>query len=70
MFSTFAIVDPTKPNPPKTENLDPTQPMDQPNPWVNPTHGSTNPTHGQPNPWVNPTHGQLCSAYTASTTRP
>jgi len=38
MFSTFAIVDPIQPNPPKTEKIstqpDPTQPMGQPNPWT------------------------------------
>jgi len=41
-FNTFAIVDPTQPNPihEKLKNLDPTQPNPtQPNPWVNPTHG-------------------------------
>ena len=35
IFSTFAVVDPTQPKPPKTENLDPIQP----NPLVNSTHG-------------------------------
>jgi len=41
IFSTFAVVDPTKPNPPKTEKsrpnptqTNPTQPMGQPNPWT------------------------------------
>jgi len=32
MFSTFAVVDPIQPNPPKTEKSPP-----------NPTHGSTQP---------------------------
>jgi len=44
IFSTFAVVDPTQPNLPKTEKS-----------RSNPTQ--TNPS--QPNPWVNPTHGQL-----------
>jgi len=34
IFRTFAIVDPTKLNPPKTKKIDPTQPMGQPNPWT------------------------------------
>jgi len=37
MFSTFAVVDPIQPNPPKTEKSPPN--LTQPNPWVNPTHG-------------------------------
>ena len=53
--------------------VNPTQHMGQPSPWVNPTHGSTdpwptlkrrapitvNPTQptGQPDQWVSPTHG-------------
>ena len=42
----FLEVFPTQPNPPKTKNLDPTQPSPtQPNP--------------KPNPWVDPKHGQL-----------
>ena len=34
-FSTFALLNLTQPNPPKTEKSrpDPTQPMGQPNPW-------------------------------------
>jgi len=35
IFSTFAVVDPTQPNLPKTEKSRP-KPT-QPNPWVNPT---------------------------------
>jgi len=36
IFSTFAVVDPTQPKPPKTEKSrpNPTQPIGQPNPWT------------------------------------
>jgi len=37
IFSTFAVVDPTQPNLQKTEKSRPNP--NQPNPWVNPTHG-------------------------------
>jgi len=46
-FSTFAIVDLTTPNPPKTEKSrpNPTRPMGQPNPWTTLTR--TNPSQLQ-----------------------
>ena len=58
--STHQLTDPTQPNPLQVEKSPPNR--TQPDPWVNPTHGSTRPM-GQPNPWVNPTHGQLCTSY-------